>query len=104
MWLGITKNNPDIRFWAFTKSIQFWVNRLSEIPSNFTLQASRGSLQDDLAIKNSLKYAEVFKNIEDIPKGMRIDYDDTLAMSGSESFALLDNFKYNKKQRDALVK
>jgi hypothetical protein len=42
VWLGITKNNPDIKFWAFTKSIQFWVNRLSEIPSNFILQASRG--------------------------------------------------------------
>lgn len=59
------------------------------------------NFEDDLAIKNNLKYAEVFKNIEDIPKGMRIDYDDTLAMAGSESFALLDNFKYNKKQRDA---
>jgi phosphoglucomutase len=76
---------------------QFWVNRLDKIPGNLILQASRGSYQDDIAIKYNLKYAEVFRDINDVPKGMPIDTDDSHAMSGSKSFALLDNTKYSKK-------
>jgi len=96
-WLEVCKKNPDVKFWAFTKSIQFWINRLNEIPTNLTLQASKGSLQDDLIGQYNLKYAEVFLDINDVPEGMKIDTDDSLAMSGTESFALLDNNKYSKK-------
>lgn len=95
-WLEVCRKNPEVKFWAFTKSVQFWVNRLNEIPSNLTLQASRGSHQDDIAKKYNLKYAEVFQDIKDVPGGMPIDTDDSLAMSGDISFALLDNFKYKK--------
>jgi len=96
-WLKVTIENPNVHFWAFTKSIQFWVNRLDQIPDNFILQASKGSYQEDLIEKYNLKYAEVFTDIKDVPKDMPIDTDDTLAMNGSQSFALLDNFKYSKK-------
>lgn len=98
-WLNVCLENPNVKFWAFTKSIQFWINRLNEIPANLTLQASRGSLQDEIAKEYNLKYAEVFTDIKDVPKDMPIDTDDTYAMSGEKSFALLDNFKYNKKNK-----
>ena len=98
-WLDVCKENPNVNFWAFTKSIMFWVNRINNIPSNLTLQASKGSMQDYLIEKYNLKYAEVFTDIKDVPQGIPIDTDDTLAMSGNISFALLDNFKYSKKRR-----
>lgn len=99
-WLETCRRNPCVTFWAFTKSIQFWVNRLGEIPNNLTLQASKGSLQEDLIEKFNLKYAEVFLSIDDVPKDMVIDTDDSHAMIGTESFALLDNYKYSKKNKN----
>jgi len=101
-WLEVCRKNPSVIFWAFTKSIQFWVNRLNDIPNNLTLQASKGSYQDDLIGKYNLKYAEVFTDKKDIPSGMPIDFDDSYAMRGNESFALLDNFKYSKKNANNL--
>lgn len=98
-WLDVCRANPDVRFWAFTKSIGFWVRRLDQIPSNLVLQASKGGKQDHLIEKYNLKYAEVFSDIKDVPKGMPIDTDDKYAMSGNQSFALLDNFKYSKKEK-----
>ena len=97
-WLEVCRKNPDVKFWAFTKSIIFWVNRLNEIPSNLILQASKGSEQEDLIERYNLKYAEVFSSKDDVPEGMPIDYDDTLAMSGKVSFALLDNNKNSKRK------
>ena len=100
-WLEVCRNNSKVKFWAFTKSIQFWVNRLGKIPKNLTLQASKGSKQDNLIDKYNLKYAEVFTDIKKAKEsGLPIDVDDTYAMSGKQSFALLDNNKYSKKKRE----
>ena len=93
-WMYVAQNNPKVRFWAFTKSITFWCNRLQSIPSNFTLQASRGSDED-----YKLKYAEVFSSRKDVPPSLEIDYDDSHAMTGDKSFALLDNNKNKKKAK-----
>jgi len=96
-WLDVCRENLQVVFWAFTKSIQFWVNRINEIPENLTLQASYGSIQDDLIEKYNLKYAKVFTDKEEaLRTGLPIDIDDSLAMSGTQSFVLLDNFKYKK--------
>jgi len=104
-WLEVCRKNPKVKFWAFTKSIQFWVNRLGQIPSNLTLQASKGSMQDDLIDKYNLKFAEVFSSREEVKKrGLPIDYDDTHAMSGTQSFALLDNNIYSKAEREKASK
>lgn len=103
-WLKVCRNNPNVKFWAFTKSIKFWVNRIDEIPNNLTLQASKGSKQDYLIDEYDLKYAEVFGDVKDIPKGMPIDFGDSCAMSGTKSFALLDNNKYSAKEQKSLRK
>jgi hypothetical protein len=100
LWLQVARDNPKVKFWAFTKSIRFWIERLNEIPPNLTLQASYGSYDDDLIEKYHLKHAKVFTDRDEaIASGLPIDYDDTLAMSGNQSFALLDNNKYSKKDR-----
>lgn len=97
-WLMVAKNNPDVLIWTFTKLITFLINRLNDILPNFKIIASKGGLQDDLIEKHNLIYAEVFTDINKLPKNMPIDTDDSWAMRGDTSFALLDNNKYSKKQ------
>ena len=96
-WLDVCLENEHVIFWAFTKSIRFWVNRITEIPKNLTLQASYGSKQDYLINKHGLKFARVYTDKKAaLSSGLPIDTDDSFAMSGVRSFALLDNFKYKK--------
>lgn len=102
-WLVTARANPPIKFWAYTKSIGYWVARLHDIPDNLTLQASRGSKQDHLIDAHSLKCAEVFPNIDDVPATMQIDTDDTLAMHPGPSFALLDNFTNHHQATDQRI-
>lgn len=99
-WLATARAHPDVHFWAFTKSIQYWVNRLDEIPDNLEMQASRGSKQDHLIDEYNLKCAEVFEKLEDVPEWMLVDYDDLAAQSKGLSFALLNNFKNHDQPND----
>lgn len=89
-WLTIAKNNPDRIFYAYTKSLQYWVNRLGEIPNNFKLNASKGGKLDHMIDQYGLKYAEVvFSEQEAIDKGLEIDHDDSHAYDYNHPFALL---------------
>lgn len=98
-WLAVCEALPNTVFWAFTKSIGYWVARLDRIPGNLTLQASYGGRQDDLIEKHGLKYAKVFKSLAEVEaSGLPLDVDDTLAMSGTQSFALLDNYSEDAKK------
>jgi hypothetical protein len=92
-WLEIARLNPDILFWAFTKSVQFWINRMDTVPANLILQASRGGKQDPLIDEYNLKSATVYKTIA-LAKasGLPIDVDDKYACNNFGSFALVDNF------------
>ncbi len=92
-WLEVCRLFPDVMFWAFTKSVAFWARKAGEIPKNLTMQASIGGKNDDQAKQLGFKFAQVFESKQDAEKsGLPIDTDDTLAMSGSQSFALIDNY------------
>jgi hypothetical protein len=92
-WIEIARLNPDKLFWAFTKSVQFWVNRLNAIPPNLIMQASRGGKKDHLIEEHALKSATVFRTLDEaIKSGLPIDIDDEYACSNQGSFALVDNF------------
>ena len=92
-WLEIARGNPNILFWAFTKSVQFWVKRIDSVPENLILQASRGGKQDYLIEEYKLKSATVYKTIALAKEsGLPIDVDDKYACSNLGSFALVDNF------------
>lgn len=96
MWVELARNNPDVNFWAFTKSIIFWVNRINDIPSNLILTASYGGKYDNLIDEYKLKNCKVFKTVEecgDLP----IDQNDDYARLPNVNFALLDNFAVKKK-------
>lgn len=101
MWLEIARENPTIEFWAYTKSINFWIPRIDDIPDNLTLTASRGSKFDILIDQYKLKNATVVKpsNIKFVTKNTayfknklhQIDYGDDVAREKGVSFLLLDN-------------
>ena len=97
MWIKLAKDHPEVNFWAFTKSINFWLKRIDIIPDNLILTASYGGKYDDLIEQHGLKSAKVYTNIEDVPKGMPIDTNDDFARMPKINFALLDNMKYSKK-------
>lgn len=89
-WLRIAKETPNTIFYAYTKALNFWVNRLNDIPSNFKLNASKGGSRDQLIDQYGLKYVEVvFSPEEAKSKRLYIDQDDKLAWSQDKPFAIL---------------
>lgn len=99
-WLAVARARPHVLFWSFTKSVQLWINRLSDIPANLILQASRGGLQDQLIDAYRLKSATVFPTLAAAQaSGLPIDTDDTYASSNQGSFALVDNYGPDSRQR-----
>lgn len=89
-WLEVIAKNPSIKFYAYTKAIPYWVNRMGQIPANFKLTASKGGKHDDLIDQYGLKFSQIVNTPEEA-KALRlpIDVDDSLAYNSDESFALL---------------
>ena len=91
-WVKIALRNPQITFYAYTKSLRFWINRLDFIPSNLVLTASYDGLDDHLIKEYNLRSSlVVFSEKEAENLGMDIDYDDSLAYNKAykKSFCLL---------------
>lgn len=89
-WLRFASDNPYRIFYAYTKSLPYWINRLGEIPSNFSLTASYGGRADNLIEKHNLKSAVIVNHPDEAERlGLEIDTDDSHAIWGTESFALL---------------
>ena len=91
MWLELCKRHKGVEFWAYTKSVNYWINRLNKIPNNLVLTASRGGRYDDLIEKYNLKNVEIIKTKEQA-KGRPIDLKDEQARKPNINFCLLDNF------------
>lgn len=89
-WMQVARLNPHILFYAYTKSLPYWVARLGSIPSNFELTASRGGRYDHLIEQYNLKVAEVVFSLEEAEaKGLPIDHDEYHAINNVGNFALL---------------
>jgi hypothetical protein len=89
-WAEVARQRPSTTFYAYTKSLPFWVARLGDIPSNFVLTASKGGRHDHLIDERGLRYAEVvFSAAEAEQLGLELDHDDSHAMVNGLSFALL---------------
>jgi hypothetical protein len=97
MWIALANENPDVEMWAYTKSLQYWVNRINDIPKNLTLTASYGGRQDELIEKHGLKNVKVYASQDLVPDDRPIDNNDDWARKPNVSFALLDNMKVSKK-------
>ena len=97
-WLRVIRATPRVHFWAFTKSLPFWISRIDSIPDNFVLTASMGGRHDDMVSQYNLKSATVvYSQREADELDLQIDTDDKLAAHGKDSFALMENFKGEKK-------
>ena len=104
MWLEVCRENPAVEFWAYTKSLTYWINKINDIPNNLVLTASSDGTNDDVIRKYAMKYALVFDFPNEVPLGMKIDENDDCARDKSiKRFALLNNFKTKKKSLAILV-
>ena len=89
-WLDVAMAFPNIIFYAYTKSIPMLIKYRNSLPSNFRITASMGSKFDDLIISNNLNRSVVVKDeAEAKALGLEIDDDDSHAIAGDASFALL---------------
>lgn len=89
-WLNVAINSPAIIFYAYTKSLPFWVRHLNSIPPNFRLTASKGGKFDSLIQQYELVSAEVVFSTEEARwKGLEIDHDDSLAIAANKKYSLL---------------
>jgi hypothetical protein len=93
LWASAAHNCPNILFYAYTKSLPFWVKRLGKLADNFVLTASQGGYKDDLIDKYGLRYAKVvYSKAEAKRLGLPIDHNDFYAanpLNRDVNFALL---------------
>ena len=89
-WLQVAKLRPNVLFYAYTKSLIYWVNYIKEIPNNLVLNASEGGKLDAQILEHGLKFAKVVYSPEQAEElGLLIDHTDEAAYKTKESFALL---------------
>ena len=92
-WVMLASENPDRLFYAYTKSLKYWIAVEDWIPHNLVLTASYGGRDDHLIATEGLRSAMVvFSEAEADRLGAEIDHDDSHAARPSlqdNSFALL---------------
>lgn len=92
-WIRVAVANPNTLFYAYTKSLRYWLELQDTMPDNFILTASRGGREDHLISEHNLREARVvFSEIEAYNMGLEIDHTDEHACRPSlrsQSFALL---------------
>jgi hypothetical protein len=93
MWLKLAASHPEVEFWAYTKSLKFWIKRLDQIPDNLVLTASYGGKDDYLIEEYKLKNVVVYPKKDLVPIDRPIDHNDDWARKPHINFALLDNLK-----------
>ena len=105
-WIEQAKNNPHRIFYAYTKSINYWVERLEEIKQvpNLRLVASRGGRYDNLIKEHNLIEAIVVSSEEEAKKlNLEIDHDDSLAIRNTKSFALVIHGTQKQGSKEARI-
>ena len=91
-WIKTARNNRDVIFYAYTKSLPFWLKhrKLIDDTPNFVLTASYGGWRDELITKHKLRSAVVVNYPQDTM--LEIDDNDTHAALPEyrhQDFALL---------------
>ena len=89
-WIRVAKSRPNTVFYAYTKSLPYWVDLMGEIPPNLRLTASRGGRWDYLIGAHNLPEAVVVESEEQAAElGLEVDTDDSHAYYNRGSFALV---------------
>jgi hypothetical protein len=91
-WISVARQEPNRTFYAYTKSLNMWLNLASEIPANLFLTASIGGQLDSLIPGRESIFIRrayvVYTEEEAVMRGLEIDHDDSHCF-GNKSFALL---------------
>lgn len=83
-WMEFAALHPDTIFYAYTKSLPYWVEYRSDIPTNMILTASYGGKWDHLILEHGLRSAIVVHDqAEADSMGLEIDRDDSHASDPS---------------------
>jgi hypothetical protein len=87
-WIEVAHRNPDLKFYCYSKSLQFFQG--FNLPANFYFTASYGGKWDHLIDAGLFKrYAKVFMTEGDAnAAGLEVDHDDSHCF-GDKPFALL---------------
>ena len=96
-WWLTASENPDILFYAYTKSLRYWLDVVNEMPilDNLILTASYGGSNDYMIDDPTFNFRSakvVFSEAEAEELGLEIDHDDSHAARPSmrdQDFALL---------------
>ena len=92
-WIKVAERNPTVLFYAYTKSLTYWVRSRSLVPGNLVLTASYGGRDDHLIAEHGLRSAKVVFSVAEAEElGLEIDHDDSHACDPAkahQSFALL---------------
>jgi hypothetical protein len=89
-WLEVARQRPRTTFYAYTKTLAWWVRNREHVPNTFLLTASTGGKQDHLISEHNLRFAQVvYSEQEAKALDLSIDHDDCHAMCEGPSFALL---------------
>ena len=102
LWLGVAEANPEIEFWAYTKSLNYWIARLDRIPDNLILTASYGGRLDHLIERYNLKNVQIYRHPSLVPADRPIDTNDDWARRPHVNFALIDNNAIGKTKQKQL--
>ena len=92
-WLRVVRDNPSILFYAYTKSLPYWIAAKSTVDEldNLILTASHGGTRDDLIQSHSLRSVKVVMSTLEA-NWLPIDHDDSHAADPTlrtQDFALL---------------
>ena len=85
-WVTIAKQNKDVIFYAYTKSIKFFIEGFA-VPTNLKIIFSEGSKRDDLIDVSKHRHARIFKTSEELTEAGYID------ASANDLQAITDNKK-----------
>lgn len=88
-WVEAARQTPSVLFYAYTKSIPFWLALQHTIPENMVLNASWGGKCDGFIEQYKLQSARVYLYANEVPDGMPIDDDDSHATIRGGDFALI---------------
>lgn len=91
-WVTIAKDNPMIKFYAYTKSIPLFLGK--ELPENMDIIFSTGSKKDNLINFETHRHAKIFDNVEELEKAgyinaSKIDFFATKFYSNNKKIGLI---------------
>jgi hypothetical protein len=89
-WCKVAELNSAISFYAYTKSLNYWIKNKDLVPDNLKLTASYGGAYDSLIEEHNLPYVKVVNSIYAARKQkLPVDKTDYHAYKGTQKFALL---------------